>query len=239
MYDIGAYTTALDMALEASDYAGLRAEQARRREAGDARQLGIGLSVYVEITALGGGGEFGTVTALADGTVEVRTGATPFGQGHDTTWKMLASDRLGVPMEAVRVIHGDTDDVAAGSTTGGSRSVQIAGSSILSASAHLIDRAREQAAELLEASVDDVVLDTASGQFHVAGVPAVGVSWGEVAGQSGEPLIGRLGLHRRRPDLPLRGPRGCRRGGHRDRRRRAHPPDRRRRRGHADQPHAG
>ena len=72
-------------ALEAADYDDLRAEQARRREAGDTRQLGIGLAVYVEITALGGGGEFGTVTALADGTVEVRTGATPVRPGprHD------------------------------------------------------------------------------------------------------------------------------------------------------------
>ncbi|MET0666094.1 MAG: xanthine dehydrogenase family protein molybdopterin-binding subunit [Acidimicrobiales bacterium] len=203
VYDIGAYTKALDMALEASDYAGLRAEQARRREAGDTRQLGIGLSVYVEITALGGGGEFGTVTALPDGTVEVRTGATPFGQGHDTTWKMLASDRLGVSMEAIRVIHGDTDDVAEGSTTGGSRSVQVAGSSILSASAHLIDLARERAAELLEAAVDDVVLDTATGRFHVAGVPAVGAGWGEVARQSGEPLMGASDFTAEGPTFPF------------------------------------
>ena len=202
-YDIGAYTKALDMVLEAAGYQDLRAEQARRRETGDTRQLGIGLSVYVEITALGGGGEFGSVTALPDGTVEVRTGATPFGQGHDTTWKMLASDKLGVPMEAVRVIHGDTDDLESSSTTGGSRSVQIAGSSILSASGHLIDQARERASELLEAAVDDVVLDVATGQFHVAGVPAVGVGWAEVASRAEDTLIGVSDYAAEGPTFPF------------------------------------
>ena len=190
LYDIGAYGTALETLLEAADYDGLRAEQARRREAGDGRQLGIGMAVYVEITGAGGGGEFGTITALADGTVEVRTGATPFGQGHDTTWAMLAADRLGVALDAVRVIHGDTDEMDASSVTGGSRSVQIAGSSIVSAAEHLIDLARERAAELLEAAPEDVVLDTDSGRFHVAGVPAVAVGWGEVAAGVDEPLVG-------------------------------------------------
>lgn len=203
VYDVGAYRTALDTALEAAGYAELRVEQQRRRDAGGARQLGIGLSVYVEITALGGGGEFGTVTALTDGTVEVRTGATPFGQGHDTTWAMLAADRLGVPMEAVRVIHGDTDDVAEGSVTGGSRSVQIAGSSIVSASTHLIDQARARAAELLEAAVDDIVLDTGTGRFHVAGVPAVGAGWAEVAAQSDEPLRGTSDFAAEGPTFPF------------------------------------
>jgi aerobic carbon-monoxide dehydrogenase large subunit len=190
VYDSGAYEAALDLLLTTAGYADLRAEQQARRDRGDVRQLGIGLASYVEVTALGGGGEFGTVTALPDGTVEVRTGATPFGQGHDTTWKMLAADRLGVPMEAVRVFHGDTDEVAEGGITGGSRSVQIAGSSIVSAAGHLVEQARERAAELLEASVDDVVLDTDQGRFHVAGVPAVSFGWGEVAAHGDEPLLG-------------------------------------------------
>jgi aerobic carbon-monoxide dehydrogenase large subunit len=190
VYDSGAYEAALDLLLTTAGYADLRAEQQARRDRGDVRQLGIGLASYVEVTALGGGGEFGTVTALPDGTVEVRTGATPFGQGHDTTWKMLAADRLGVPMEAVRVFHGDTDEVAEGGITGGSRSVQIAGSSIVSAAGHLVEQARERAAELLEASVDDVVLDTDQGRFHVAGVPAVSFGWGEVAAHGAEPLLG-------------------------------------------------
>ncbi len=190
VYDCGAYEQALDLALATAGYDDLRADQAARRERGDVRQLGIGLSTYVEVTALGGGGEFGTVTALPDGTVEVRTGATPFGQGHDTTWKMLASDRLGVPMESVKVFHGDTDEVAEGGITGGSRSVQVAGSSIVSAAGHLVDQARERAAELLEAAPEDVVLDTDQGRFHVAGVPAVSFGWGEVAAHGGEVLMG-------------------------------------------------
>jgi aerobic carbon-monoxide dehydrogenase large subunit len=190
VYDSGAYEEALDLLLTTAGYDDLRAEQQARRDGGDVRQLGIGLASYVEVTALGGGGEFGTVTAMPDGTVEVRTGATPFGQGHDTTWKMLAADRLGVPMEAVRVFHGDTDEVAEGGITGGSRSVQIAGSSIVSAAGHLVDQARERAAELLEASIDDVVLDTDQGRFHVAGVPSVSFGWGEVAAHGDEPLLG-------------------------------------------------
>jgi carbon-monoxide dehydrogenase large subunit len=190
VYDVGAYGKALDLLLASAGYDDLRAEQARRRESGDTRQLGIGMAVYVEITGSGGGGEFGTITALPDGTVEVRTGATPFGQGHDTTWAMLAADKLGVSMDAVRVIHGDTAEMSSSSITGGSRSVQIAGSSIVSASYHLIELAKQRAAELLEAAVEDIVLDTDAARFHVAGVPSIGVGWGDVAAQSSEPLVG-------------------------------------------------
>jgi carbon-monoxide dehydrogenase large subunit len=189
-YDVGDYETALDRALEAVGYEALREEQQTRRGVGGAQQLGIGIATYVEITALGGGGEFGTVEALPGGEVVVRTGATPFGQGHDTTWAMLVAERLGVALEDVRVVHGDTDEVAQGSVTGGSRSVQLAGSSIWQASGHLVDQARERAAHQLEAAVEDVVLDTETGRFHVAGVPAVSVGWAEVAEQSDEPLVG-------------------------------------------------
>ena len=81
--------------------------------AGDVRQLGIGLSVYVEVTALQGGTELADVTVLDDGTVRVLTGTSPHGQGHDTSWAMLVSERLGVPIEDIEVIHGDTDVVPA------------------------------------------------------------------------------------------------------------------------------
>jgi carbon-monoxide dehydrogenase large subunit len=116
---------------------------------------------------------------------------------------MLAADRLGVPMEAVRVIHGDTDDLESSTVTGGSRSVQIAGSSILSAADHLVDQARGRAAQALEASVDDVVLDTETGRFHVAGVPAVGVGWGEVAARAEEPLLGVSDFVAEGPTFPF------------------------------------
>ncbi len=180
-YDVGDYPASLEMALDAADYAGLRAEQARRRDGGETRVLGIGLATYVEVTAPGGGSEFGSVELLPGGRFRVVTGSTPYGQGHVTTWAMLASDRLGVPMDRIEVVHGDTDLVPSGSITGGSRSVQIAGASVADASERLVVAAREVVADLLEASVADVVLDTEKGEFHVAGTPSVSLGWERVA----------------------------------------------------------
>jgi carbon-monoxide dehydrogenase large subunit len=191
-YDSGSYERSLDLVLDAARYDDLRAEQRRRREAGDRWLLGIGLSVYVEITALLGGGEYGRVEVRPDGSVLVVTGSTPYGQGHDTAWAMLVSDRLGVPLDAVEVVHGDTDLVPAGAITGGSRSVQIAGTNVWRAAAQVVDRGRELAARLLEADPADVVLD--DGRFHVAGTPALSRSWADVAAAAqeadGEPLAG-------------------------------------------------
>jgi carbon-monoxide dehydrogenase large subunit len=188
-YDTGAYTTALDLALETVGYEELRAQQARRRAAGDTRALGIGVSSYVEITALGHEHEFGACELRADGTVVVTTGSTPYGQGHQTSWAMLVSDRLGVPMDRIEIRHGDTDLVPFGHTTGGSRSLQISGSAVWEAAGGLAELARERAADLLEAAVDDIVFDAGtaddgetSGAFHVAGVPARTVGWDDVAG---------------------------------------------------------
>jgi carbon-monoxide dehydrogenase large subunit len=190
-YDVGDYGASLEMVLEAAGYDDLRAEQARRREAGERRLLGIGLATYVEVTGPGGGSEFGSVELLADGRFRLVTGSTPYGQGHVTTWAMLAADRLGVPMERIEVVHGDTDVVPSGSITGGSRSVQIAGSAVADASERLVEAAREVAAELLEASAADVVLDTERGEFHVAGTPSIGVGWERLgAERASEPLAG-------------------------------------------------
>ena len=113
-YDSGRYEAALDAVLAAADHDALRAEQRRRREAGERVQLGIGVSVYVEITALSGGGEYGHVEVLPTGKVRVLTGTSPYGQGHHTSWAMLVSDKLGVAMDDIEVIHGDTDVVPAG-----------------------------------------------------------------------------------------------------------------------------
>jgi carbon-monoxide dehydrogenase large subunit len=192
-YDTGDYAGALERVLEAAGYDELRAEQTRRRERGDTRVLGIGLSVYVEITGGGGGGEYGSVELLPDGKVLAKTGSSPYGQGHHTAWAMLVADRLGLDVEDVVVVHGDTDEVPTGSVTGGSRSVQIAGSSIRDAAGRLSDLAREKAADLLEAAVDDIVHDTEERRFHVAGTPARSVSWTEVAraaADEGNPLVG-------------------------------------------------
>jgi len=180
-YDSGDYERALDLLLEAGGYGELRAEQRRRREAGDPVRLGIGLSVYVEITSPMGGQENGTVEMRPDGSVIARTGTTPYGQGHATTWAMLISEELGVPIDRIEVVSGDSDFFPTGTVTGGSRSVQVGGSAMRKAAVALVDRAREVAAELLEAHVDDVVLDRIEGRFHVTGTPAVAKTWTEVA----------------------------------------------------------
>ena len=151
--------------------------------------MGIGVATYVEITGFGGS-EYGEVRLRDDGTVLASTGATPIGTGHHTTWAMIVADRLGVPLDSIEVFHGDTDVIPSGSTTGGSRSVQIAGSAMANASEKLVDLARQAAADLLEAAPGDVVLDRERGAFHVAGTPSVARSWAEIAAAADEELAG-------------------------------------------------
>jgi carbon-monoxide dehydrogenase large subunit len=191
VYDSGDYAAALERLLEVADYAGLRAEQARRRAAGDTRQQGIGLSVYVEITNGVPGGEYAGLEVRTDGTVVVKSGTSPHGQGHATAWAMLASDRLGIPMERIEVVFNDTDLVRSGVGTFGSRSLQVGGMAVDQAAVAVLDRARRLLAELLEADPADVVVDPENGRLHVAGTPAEGRSWAElaaVAAERGEPL---------------------------------------------------
>ena len=181
-YDCGDYERSLDLALEAAGYTTLRAEQKKRRDRGDVKQLGIGVSIYVEVT--GGptaGSEDAKVEVLPDGTATVYTGTSPHGQGHVTAWSMIASEKLGIPMDKINVIYGDTDLVPVGVGTFGSRSLQLGGSAVDKAATEVVDKARMMAADLLEANVDDVVLDKIDGKFHVAGSPAVAKTWGEVA----------------------------------------------------------
>ncbi|HSS10875.1 MAG TPA: molybdopterin cofactor-binding domain-containing protein, partial [Acidimicrobiales bacterium] len=192
-YDSGRYEYGLDLVLDAAGYQQLRAEQARRREAGETRLLGIGLSVYVEITGLTGGGEYGHVEVLPTGRVRALTGTSPHGQGHETAWAMLIAERLGVPVDQIDVLHGDTDVVPTGNVTGGSRSAQLGGTNIWRAAGAVVERGRELAAGLLEADPSDVVLDTETGQFHVAGTPSISKSWAELAvaaSAQGEALAG-------------------------------------------------
>ena len=109
-YDSGEYEKALDAALQASGYAELRAEQARRRAAGDVKQLGIGLSTYVEVTApVGLHIEFGAVEINDDGSANVFAGTSAHGQGHHTAFAMLASEVLGIPMDKITLVDSDTD----------------------------------------------------------------------------------------------------------------------------------
>jgi carbon-monoxide dehydrogenase large subunit len=181
-YDSGEYERGLDVALTMAGIEDARKEQARRRATDDRVELGIGVSTFIDRTAGVPGSEFGAVTLRPDGTVLVRTGSSPYGQGHHTSWAMLVADRTGLPLDRIEVFHGDTDVVPRGGTTGGSRSVQRAGSAIAVATDNLVDMARSVAADLLEAAVDDVVLDVDSGgRFHVAGTAARWVGWDDLA----------------------------------------------------------
>ena len=186
-YDSGDFGAALDRALAAARYGELRAEQARRRASADRDPmlLGIGIASYVESTSMGPS-ELGEIELAPDGALVVRTGATAFGQGHDTCWAMIASEATGVPLDRITVISGDTAEIASGGLTAASRSAQLAGSAVLTASQYLVQLARARAAVRLEAAEEDVVLDTAAGAFHVAGSPQPWVGWAEIAAQASE-----------------------------------------------------
>ncbi|MGZ4256030.1 MAG: xanthine dehydrogenase family protein molybdopterin-binding subunit [Solirubrobacteraceae bacterium] len=182
-YDIGDYERALDLALEKAGYAQLREEQASRRQNGTHCQLGIGLCVYVEITNGISETEFGSVEITGDGEAVIKTGSLSQGQGHETTFAMIASERLGIPIEKITVLKGDTDVVARGTGTYGSKSTQIGGVAAGQASEQVVDIAKKLAADELEASVEDMVLDVGAGRFHVAGAPQSGLSWADLAGR--------------------------------------------------------
>jgi carbon-monoxide dehydrogenase large subunit len=183
-YDSGEYAQALERVLEAAGYDGLRAEQAQRRERGDVRQLGIGLCTYVELTGLGV--EVGTCTVDVDGTVTVKTGTSPQGQGHETTWAQLVSWTLGVPMGDVKVVHSDTRSVPRGMGTMGSRTLQVGGSAMINATREVLAKGSELAAHLLEAAVDDVQVVVGQG-LGVAGTPSATISWADLAKAAADP----------------------------------------------------
>jgi aerobic carbon-monoxide dehydrogenase large subunit len=179
-YDTGDYATSLNEALRVAGYDELRAEQARRRASGDPVQLGIGVSVYVEVTAGGGGKELGVVEIHRDGTATIRVGTSAHGQGHATSFSMIVSDTLGIPMASIRFVQSDTAAVERGGGTGGSRSLQLGGSAVLTAAEQVLDRARSLAAAELEAAPEDIVVHE-SGGLGVAGVPSRTLSWAALA----------------------------------------------------------
>jgi aerobic carbon-monoxide dehydrogenase large subunit len=209
-YDTGNYEEALDRALAAAGYDELRAEQQRRRDAGDTVQLGIGVSVYVEVTAgPTPGSEYANLEVHPDGSATVYTGASPHGQGHATSFAMIVQETTGIPMDRVDIVWGDTDKVARGEGTMGSRSLQVGGSAVLQASEIVVADARQIAAELLEANVDDVVLETNNGTFHVTGTPAVSRTWSEIAtaamerDETGAGLCGQIDFHEKSTTFPF------------------------------------
>jgi carbon-monoxide dehydrogenase large subunit len=181
VFDSGDYAPNLARALELVRWDERKADQARRREAGESVQLGLGLSTYVEMCGLApsrvlaslsygaGGWEAATVRMLPTGTVQVVTGATPHGQGHETTWSMLVADKLGVSPDDVEVLHSDTAISPTVMDTYGSRSLAVGGTAIVLAADQVVDKARALAAHQLEVSEDD--LEFADGLFSVKGSP--------------------------------------------------------------------
>ncbi|MCP4227246.1 MAG: xanthine dehydrogenase family protein molybdopterin-binding subunit [Actinomycetia bacterium] len=181
-YDSGDYHQALEAVVAEVGYDEVKAEQVARRHDDSQPLIGIGLSVFIDRTAGIPSPEYGALELRPDGSLRVLTGSSPYGQGHHTTWAMLVSERTGVPIDQIEVVHGDTDIVPRGGITGGSRSAQRAGSAIVEATDEFVEQAKVKAADLLEAAVGDVVLDVAGARFHVAGSPgATSVGWIEIA----------------------------------------------------------
>ncbi|MCB1239444.1 MAG: xanthine dehydrogenase family protein [Tetrasphaera sp.] len=189
-YDSGNYEAATARAKELFGYDELRAEQKRRREAKDPVQLGIGVSTFTEMCGLApsrvlgqlsygaGGWESAAIRMLPTGKVEVITGTSPHGQGHETAWSQIVADRLGVPFDDVEVLHGDTAIAYKGLDTYGSRSLVVGGEAVVRAADKVIEKAKPFAAHLLEASVDD--LEFKDGRYAVKGTDK-GVGITEVA----------------------------------------------------------
>jgi carbon-monoxide dehydrogenase large subunit len=181
VYDSGNYDAATDKAKQLLGYDELRAEQAARREANDRVQLGIGVSTYTEMCGLApsrilgalrygaGGWESASIRVLPTGKVEVVTGSSPHGQGHETAWSQIVSDQLGVPFEDIEVLHGDTRTSVKGMDTYGSRSLSVGGVAVVMACQKVRDKAVKIAAHMLECSPDD--LEFADGAFRVRGTP--------------------------------------------------------------------
>jgi aerobic carbon-monoxide dehydrogenase large subunit len=175
-YDSGNYAASLAHALDTAGYAALREEQRAARARGEL--FGVGLATYVEPSAAGW--ESGAVRVERTGRVTVTTGSCASGQGHETTFAQIVADRIGVRPDAIRVRAGITDGAPQGIGTSGSRSTVLGGSALVRASERVVDKGRQVAAALLEAKVDDVVLDRERG-FHVVGVPHRALGWAEVA----------------------------------------------------------
>ncbi len=180
-YDSGDYEAALSKALDLSGYQKLRAEQAKARD--DGKIFGIGLSSYVEICALGpsqampaGGWESATVRIEPTGKVTVMTGASPHGQGQETSFAQIAADELGVDLHDVTVIHGDTAVVQYGIGTFGSRATAVGGTAVLIAIQKLQEKAAKIAAHIMQCDASQISCEAGKYSRHTASAAAAGVS---------------------------------------------------------------
>ena len=183
-YDSGDYTTALDKAMGMIDYDALRKEQAELREQG--RYLGIGLSTYVEICGMGpsaampaGGWESSTVRVDPTGKVTVLTGVSPHGQGQETSFAQMIADGLGVDIDDVKIVHGDTEIVQYGIGTFGSRAMAVGGAALHIAMEKIREKANKIAAHLLEANPQDIVMD--DNMYFVQGNPDNALSLADIS----------------------------------------------------------
>jgi aerobic carbon-monoxide dehydrogenase large subunit len=190
-YDSGNYEAATDRAKELFGYDALRAEQEERNARGDSVRLGIGISTYTEMCGLApsrvlgslaygvGGWEHASIRMLPTGKVEVVTGSSAHGQGHETAWSQIVADQLGVPFEDIRVLHGDTQVSPKGMDTYGSRSLTVGGMAVVGACDKVVEKGKHIAAHMMEASENDI--EFAGGRFQVRGDPEQGRTIQEVA----------------------------------------------------------
>jgi carbon-monoxide dehydrogenase large subunit len=191
VYDSGNYETALDAALKAANWKGLIAERDKARKEG--RLVGLGLSMYVEVCGLGpssslptGGWEHGQVTVERDGRITATTGASPHGQGNETTFAQMLADQFGIPIDHITILHGDTGVVKQGIGTFGSRSQAVAGTALHLAGGKVKQKMAQFAAALLEANADDIVFE--NGTVGVKGAPAAAKPFAAVAGYAYVPV---------------------------------------------------
>jgi len=191
VYDSGDYEKALNQALKAANWNGLKAERDAARKQG--RIVGLGLSMYVEVCGLGpsaalptGGWEHGQVTIERDGRISATTGASPHGQGNETTFAQMLADQFSIPFDHVTILHGDTGVVKQGIGTFGSRSQAVAGTALHLAGTKVKTKMAKFAAALLEADENDLVFE--NGMISVKGSPASGKSFASVAAYAYVPV---------------------------------------------------
>jgi aerobic carbon-monoxide dehydrogenase large subunit len=191
VYDSGDYEKALNAALKAANWDGLKAERDKARKEG--RLVGLGLAMYVEVCGLGpssslptGGWEHGQVTIERDGRITATTGASPHGQGNETTFAQMLADQFSVPFEHITILHGDTGVVKQGIGTFGSRSQAVAGTALHLAGVRVKKKMAQFAAAMLEASEDDIVFE--NGMVGVKGAPAKAKPFAAIASYAYVPV---------------------------------------------------
>jgi carbon-monoxide dehydrogenase large subunit len=191
VYDSGDYERALDAALKAADWDGLKKQRDAARKEG--RLVGLGLSMYVEVCGLGpssalptGGWEHSQVTVERDGRISATTGASPHGQGNETTFGQMLADQFGIPLEHITILHGDTGVVKQGIGTFGSRSQAVGGTALMLAGTKVKAKMAKFAAALLEAHEDDLVFE--NGTIAVKGSPTSAKPFASVAAYAYVPV---------------------------------------------------